>query len=77
MANTFPTIARYTPAVRDMACRAFNLTPEQYREGVLKRCQVEIQNLIESKGFEPETAAEWEEIFGDLLRNIRCALGDE
>lgn len=71
--NTFPIIAKYTPAVLAMMCKHFNLTPEQYRLGVLKRCDTEIANLLD----DPDLSPEWREIFTDLRTNVRCAIGDE
>lgn len=74
MKSTFPVIATATPAVLAMEARRAGVTPEQYRVGTLKRVEVEILNVLESKGFAANT--EFADIFGDLLRQVQIAIAD-
>lgn len=75
MQSTYPRIARYTPAVLDMACRERNLTPEQFRLNTLKRVECDLGNFLESHA---EPLHPDEEVYlTDLHRQVRLALADE
>lgn len=75
MYSTYPTIAKYTPAILEAACKQDNMTPEAYRMGTLKRVECELGNLLENalNELHPDDRAALE----NLHRQVRCALADE
>jgi len=72
MFNTYPTIVCATPAVLAAEAERAGLSVEDYRLGTLKRCDVEIANLLDDETLDQN----WRDIFDHLLRQVRVSIGD-
>ena len=72
MYSTFPIVVCATPAVLAAQAASAGLSVEDYRLGTLKRCDVEIANLLDDETLDQN----WRDIFTDLLHQVRIALGD-
>ena len=72
MYSTFPTVVCATPAVLAAEAQRAGLSVEEFRLGTLKRCDVEIANLLDDETLDPH----WRDIFVHLVNQVRVAIGD-
>ena len=72
MYSTYPTVVCATPAVLAAEAKRAGLFVEDYRLGTLKRCDVEIANLLDDETLDQN----WRDIFDHLLRQVRVSIGD-
>jgi len=72
MYSTYPTHATATPALLYAAAENARVSIDVYRVGTLKRCDVEISNMLDAS----DISEEWKDILRHLRNQVLIAIAD-